>query len=153
MTDFYNIVHRKELERIFKNASPADVDFYAKAKLCANALEDLLNEWQSNPARFNDEFSEHYPFDHSLDEVVAETYEWLESIIKAMDIRNKTYKPTITVGELKNILNQMPNDLQVTIYDEKEAAWLNIESVSFPDEQSFATLVLNAQHTFSIFQI
>lgn len=141
-----------EYERIMDNADSDSVSFYKKAQKSIAALNDLVNHWESNPGKYNDNFTEGYPFGNSLDEVVAQGFEWLANIIKRMDIQNKKYEPTITVGEFKKVLNQLPDDYQITVYN-NNLGWLNITSVDFPDDEKLVTVVLNANNQFSIFQV
>ena len=142
---------QKEYERIIDNAEKDSLDFYLRARDSIVALQELLNHWDRNPQKYNDTFSKDYPFGSSLDEVITQGYSWLAEIIKAMDIQNETYEPTMTVGDLKKVLKQLPDDLQITVGYDK--GWLNIESVSFPNEADLVTLVLNAKNTFSVFQV
>lgn len=72
--------------RTIKNVNMKDLDFYLKARNAIIALEQLCEYWQTDEQGFNNLFAAKYPFVGSLEEVVAEGYEWLSTIIETINI-------------------------------------------------------------------
>jgi hypothetical protein len=142
-----------EVDRILKHASEEDLLFYKKASEVVDRVTDLARYWGKNENVFNSKFSEGYPFGYDLEEVAYSSVDWLVSILENMDCQNKKYNPTITVGELKEILKQANDNDQVTVYDKEKNKWLNITSVNLPNDEGLVTVVLNTEDTFNIFQV
>ena len=100
----------------------------AAQKLCT-PFNNLTTAWQELSIEDNGETSIGYPFTGSFDE-------WLTNLEKKFMLKTDEFKPTIMVKDLKAILNELDDDIQIVIRDEKSDWWLNIESLELPDEDN-----------------
>lgn len=107
----------------------------AARKLCTPFM-DLTTAWQELSSEDNGETSVGYPFTGSFDEWVYYFDEWLTNLEKKFSLKTDDFKPTIMVKDLKAILNELDDDIQIVIRDEKSDWWLNIESLELPDEDN-----------------
>jgi hypothetical protein len=120
----------------------------AAQKLC-NPIVELTIAWQELSSEDNGETSIDYPFIGSFDEWVYSYNEWLDKLEEKFSIKTDDFKPTITVKDLKTILDKLDDDIQIVIRDEKSDWWLNIESLELPDEDNGSfTLTFNPKDNF-----
>lgn len=120
----------------------------AAQKLCT-PFNELTTAWQELSSEDNGETSIGYPFTGSFDEWVYYYSEWLDRLEKKFSLKTDNFKPTIMVKDLKAILNELDDDVQIVIRDEKCDWWLNIESLELPDEDNGSfTLTFNPKDNF-----
>jgi hypothetical protein len=112
-------------------------------------LFNILLAYDQISAEDNEKTAENYPFVGSFDEWICEYDLWIETLKENFFPESKTYKPTIMVKDLKAILNEMDDDIQIVIRDEKSDWWLNIESLELPNEDDgHFTLTFNPKDNF-----
>jgi hypothetical protein len=120
----------------------------AAQKLC-NPFVELTIAWHELSIEDNGETSVDYPFTGSFDEWIHYYNEWLDKLEEKFSIKTDGFKPTITVKDLKTILDKLDDDIQIVIRDEKSDWWLNIESLELPDEDNGSfTLTFNPKDNF-----
>jgi hypothetical protein len=108
MTDKYSPLTEKQTE------------FIKSANTLTRSLYDLLIKWQDLETKDENLACEDYPFNESLDEVWARTSNWNEDLIEKFQKSNK-FSPTITVKDLKNILELLSDDVQVVVATENRS--------------------------------
>jgi hypothetical protein len=136
MTDKYNPLTEKQTE------------FIKSANTLTRSLYDLLIKWQDLETKDENLACEDYPFNESLDEVWARTSNWNEDLIERFQKSNE-FSPTITVKDLKKVLELISEDIQVVVRDDKNDWWLNITEVELPDEDNGCfTMTFHTQNNF-----
>ena len=112
-------------------------------------IMELNMAWEKLSTEDNGETSVDYPFIGSFDEWVFGYATWVDKLTEKFSLKTTHFNPTLTVKELKNILDVLDEDIQIVVRDEKNDWWLNIESVEMPneDEGSF-TLTFNTKNNF-----
>lgn len=91
-----------------------------------------------------------YPFGMSFDEMLAEMNEWVADIETRFNSLTDYY-PTVTVSDLKKILEKLPDDTQIIVGDLD--GYYNITSIILPDDdQGYLALTLNVSDNFSTIQ-
>jgi hypothetical protein len=131
-------------------------DNYTKRKQFIEAAQKLYTPfmvlttaWQELSNEDNGETSIGYPFTGSFDEWVYYYSEWLDKLEKKFSLKTDNFEPTIMVKDLKAILAELDDDVQIVIKDEKCDWWLNIESLDLPDEENGSfTLTFNPKDNF-----
>lgn len=108
--------------------------FIEAARNLWKPFTDLADAWQELSSEDNGETSVEYPFTGSFDEWIHSYCEWLDKLDEKFSIQTEGFSPTITVKDLKSILNQLDDDIQIVIRDEKSDWWLNIQSLEIPNE-------------------
>ena len=120
----------------------AIVDIYPK-------LYTALLAWENLTEEDNGLTSEKNPFGMSFDEWMAEYLCWVGHMRKVFSSRFISYSPTLTVGDLKKIIESINDDTQIVVADQKEDWWLNIAQVEIPDEEDgMFTLTFHTKNTF-----
>lgn len=123
--------------------------FISSAKLAREDLYKLLSAYENLSIEDNDSTSESYPFGQSYDEWIAEYDNWIDTIEQNWFPEKRTFFPTITVGDLKEVLKSVDDDTQIVIWDKKYEWWFNIHKITIPDEDgNVFTVVLHPQDTF-----
>ena len=122
-------------ETIMENKQ-AKQNFIDKAVEARTSLFGILLAYDQITAKDNENTAENYPFVGSFDEWICEYDLWIETLKKNFFPESETYRPTIMVKDLKAILNELDDDIQIVVRDEKSDWWLNIESLQLPDEES-----------------
>ena len=136
----------KETTMNNKEAKQNFIDMTVEAR---TSLFKILLAYDQISGEDNEKTAENYPFTGSFDEWICEYDLWIETIKESFFPESKTYKPTIMVKDLKAILNEMDDDIQIVIRDEKSDWWLNIESLELPDEENGSfTLTFNPKDNF-----
>ena len=112
-------------------------------------IMNLTHAWEKLSTKDNGETSTNYPFKGSFDEWIYEYATWFDKLSEKFGLQTDDFNPTITVKQLKEILDVLDEDIQIVVRDEKNDWWLNIESVEMPneDEGSF-TLTFNTKNNF-----
>ena len=136
MTNKYNPLTEKQTE------------FIKSANTLTRSLYDLLIKWQDLETKDDNLACEDYPFNESLDEVWARASNWNEDLIERFQKSNK-FSPTITVKDLKKVIELLNDDVQVVVATENEGGWwLNIEEVEMPDNDGMFTLTFHTKNNF-----
>lgn len=135
MTDQYN--SRKEFIKAANN-------------LWAPFME-LTKTWEALSNEDNGETVDHYPFNGSFDEWTYEYGHWLEKITEKFCLQTDEFNPTITVKQLKDILNVLDDDTQIVVYNEAKSWWLNIDQVELPENDGL-TLTFYTKNNFETTQ-
>ena len=124
-------------------------NFIEAAKNLWKPFVELSLAWNELSFEDNIETSIGYPFSGSFDEWTYSYSEWFNNLDQKFSIQTEGFHPTITVKDLKAILDKLDNDIQIVINDEKNSWWLNIESLDLPDEDNGSfTLTFNPKDTF-----
>jgi hypothetical protein len=127
----------------------AKENFIERAVEARSALYKILLAYDFISDKDNENTSENYPFVGSFDEWICEYDLWIETLTKNFFPETKEYKPTITVGELKAILENIEDSTQIVVSDEVNSWWLNIESLEIPDEEEQVfTVVFHTKDNF-----
>jgi hypothetical protein len=127
----------------------AKENFIERAVEARSALYKILLAYDFISDKDNENTAENYPFIGSFDEWICEYDLWIETLNKNFFPESKQYKPTIMVKDLKAILNELDDDIQIVIRDEKADWWLNIDSLELPDEDNGNfTLTFNPKDNF-----
>ena len=123
--------------------------FIEAAKSLWKPFMDLTTAWQELSSEDNTETGIDYPFTGSFDEWIFYYAEWLNKLDEKFSIQTEGFFPTITVKNLKAVLNKLDDDVQIVIRDEKSDWWLNIQSLDLPDEDDGNfTLTFNPTDNF-----
>ena len=131
------------------NKQESKQHFIDMAVEARKSLFNILLAYDHISFKDNENTREHFPFDRSFDEWICEYDKWIDTLKENFFPESKTYKPTIMVKDLKAILNEMDDDIQIVIRDEKSDWWLNIESLELPDEKNGSfTLTFNPKDNF-----
>ena len=96
----------------------------------------------------NDTTSKDYPFGESFDEWIHIYDNWVSTL---EDEWLSMFYPSITVGELINIVKDLPSDTQLTIATKNY--YNNIVDISLPDDETYTTVVLHQGCVFSPTQV
>ena len=124
-------------------------NFIEAAKNLWKPFVELSLAWNELSFEDNIETSIGYPFSGSFDEWTYFYSEWFNNLDQKFSIQTEGFHPTITVKDLKAILDKLDNDIQIVINDEKNSWWLNIESLDLPDEDNGSfTLTFNPKDNF-----
>lgn len=123
-------------------------NFLKAAKTAREKLYFLLLSYEKLNDDDNSSTAENYPFEGSYDEWLCEYDNWIETLENNWFPERRTFYPTITVGDLKTMFENVDDDTQICIWDEKSAWWLNISSLTFPDQKDTFTIVLNPKDNF-----
>lgn len=124
-------------------------NFLDKAKIARESLYHLLIAYEYLDYEDNGSTAEKYPFDGSFDEWICEYDTWIETLENNWFIENKKYYPTLTVGDLKKVLEKIEDDTtHVVIRDDKNDWWLNIESLEIPRGEELFTLTFYPKDNF-----
>lgn len=124
-------------------------NFLDKAKIARESLYHLLIAYEYINDEDNVSTAEKYPFVHSFDEWICEYDIWIETLENNWFIENKKYYPTLTVGDLKKVLEKIEDDTtQVVIRDDKNDWWLNIVSLEIPKGEELFTLTFYPKDNF-----
>lgn len=114
-------------------------------------LLNLLYSYERLDFYSNVQTSENYPFGLSYDGWIAEFFLWKETLYKRWVDGITEYSPTITIGELKNVIADLPDSTQITV---KNKDWyLNITECHIPDNYGLFTLNLGTSDTFDTTQL
>lgn len=110
------------------------------------ALYNIVTAYEGLSPEENAKTAINYPFTSSFDEWCYEYDIWCETV-KSKFFPEKEYYPTITVKEMRDILNVLPDDDQITI--QTEGWWMNIKTVLKPTEDNgLSSLVLVPNDNF-----
>lgn len=124
-------------------------NFIDRAVEARSALYKILLAYDFISDKDNENTSENYPFTGSFDEWICEYDLWIETLTNKFFPTNKKYKPTITVGELKAILEDIDDNTQIVVRDNANDWWLNIESLEIPnEEEGMFTVTFNTVDDF-----
>ena len=97
-------------------------------------LMELTMAWEKLSNEDNGETSVNYPFNGSFDEWTYEYANWFDKLSEKFRLQTDEFNPTITVKQLKEILNAIDDDTQIVVKDKNNDWWLNIDEVQLPDE-------------------
>lgn len=108
------------------------------------SLVTALINWEVVPKDFEKKINgnPNYPFQESLDEVVASVGQWVLELKKVVDDYYKCFDPTMTVGDLRKIIKDMDDSIQIVIGN-PDGWYNNIESYEYPDGENYVALTLN----------
>lgn len=130
---------------------PEQKEFLEEIQQGYRQMYKILMKWEKLSTKDSDAISDGYPFQHSFDEWIWEYNSWVEKV------RNKfnyhLFSPTITVGQMKEILKEYEDDVQIVVADTDNAWWFNITEVEIPDDDTMFTLTLHTENNFSITQL
>jgi len=127
--------------------------FYQCVEDLTNPLSQLLKTYEELDFDSNLDTSEKYPFGISYDEWFEEFLTWKNNLYEKWICGITRYSPTITVGELKKVIADLPDSTQITVQD--KGWWLNITQCQKPIDDSLYTFTLNfsLSNTFDTRQI
>ena len=97
-------------------------------------IMNLTHAWEKLSHEDNDETGEQYPFNGSFDEWIYEYANWFDKLSEKFRLQTDEFHPTITVKQLKEILNVIDDDTQIVVSNKDRNWWLNIDEVQLPDE-------------------
>lgn len=126
-------------------------NFVNSIKDVIKPLHDMLLAWEKLDHSDNDSTASHNPFKASFDEWFAEYVEWASEIEKIFNSKKVEFEPTVTVGELKEILEKYEDDRHVVIAT--DGWYTNIGSIEFPDDYQTYTITLHPGSIFDPWQI
>lgn len=114
-------------------------------------LYKILEAYEDLEHEDNDQTSIDYPFGSSYDEWLYEYDCWLDKLVHSWTRKVLDYQPTVTVGELKNVLSAYNDGVQIVIGTDN---WYkNIESVQLPNNDDTFTIILYPGKDFDTRQI
>lgn len=145
---------QEQINRILKKQLSAEVEsFIEQVENVGIELSKLYRCWEILSPDDSDEASNKYPFQKDLLELIADYWNWYHETKSAFTRRVKSFSPTITVGELKNILNEIDDDIQIVVEKVNGYDWLNIREVEIPDGESMFTLTFHTADDFTVTQL
>lgn len=115
-------------------------------------LTKLYNCWEELDMDESDTASEGYPFKQDLLEFIADYWNWYYQARDNFAKQVLTFKPTLTVSDLKKILDSFSDDTQIVVAKEGGDDWLNITELEIPDGESMFTLTLHTKDNFNTWQ-
>jgi hypothetical protein len=117
-------------------------------------LYNILLSYENLSGEDNGLTSENFPFGMSYDEWLFEYREWVETVNKRFFPDRFDYSPTITVGDLKAILNNLDDETQIVVENQTKDGWLNIHMLELPNEdEGMFTLTLRTKGNFKTRQL
>lgn len=122
--------------------------FMKNVKAMLEPMYELLLSWEQLSSNDNDETSVDIPFSQSFDEFYAEYVNWAWNLNQKFLPKTEIFYPTMTVGDMKKILEVLDDSVQIVIDNEKESWWLNIYKVELPDGDGMFTLTLHPKDNF-----
>lgn len=122
--------------------------FLHQARRLGDEIMNLLLEWEKLTPDDNGLTSIKNPFNMSFDEFFAQYQQWYGVLEDNFLKTEYVYSPTVTVGELKEVIKYIPDETQVVVYDEKNDWWLNVETIDLPDNDGMFTVTFNTVNTF-----
>lgn len=131
--------------------TPERQAFIKSVESAVAPLVNIMIAYESLDNESNDDTSFHYPLDLSFDEWVYSFLNWRDSLYKRWVAGINEYSPTVTVGDLKKIIAELPDTTQITV--QKDDGWLNITECQLPDNESIFTIVFKTSDNFSTTQI
>lgn len=126
-------------------------NFIDTAEMAKPFLWKLLNAYEDLSDEDNDSTSKNYPFGSSYDEWLFEYAAWVSQLEEEWFPKPVGFKPTLTVGDLKKILNGYSDDRQIVLA--KDGWYQNIGALEFPDDYQTYTLTLHLGSEFDAFQL
>ena len=126
-------------------------DFYQSVDNLTAPLLNLLYDYEKLDSISNEETSINYPFRSSYDEWFLEFINWKNTLYDRWFSGVSHHSPTITVGELKNIIDDLPDSTQITV--QSKDWWLNITECQKPDNDGMFTLNFTTSDTFNPSQL
>lgn len=128
-------------------------DFLDNLNNSYHYLHRTLMAWEKLSEEDNDSMGDNFPFPMSFDEWLNEFGLWIETVDKIFNNRYHNFHPTITVGELKKILDDFDDDIAIVTASENGFWWRNIDSVELPDDESMFTITFHTKDTFTTTQL
>jgi len=133
------------------DSAEARRNFIDTAEMAKPFLWKILDAYENLSHEENDQTSKNYPFGSSFDEWLFEYARWISELEETWFPQPKSFKPTLTVGELKKILDGYSDDRQIVLA--KDGWYQNIEALEFPDDYQTWTLTLHLGSEFDSFQL
>ena len=112
------------------------------------SLMKILYAYDDIDSDDNGTTSDNYPFNGSFEEWIFDYCHWVEEL---EDKWENMFSPSITVGELINLVGHLPHETQFTIATKDD--YINIVDISLPDDEMFTTVVLHQGCMFSPTQV
>lgn len=145
---------QEQINRILKRQLSGEVQsFIEQVEKVGIELSKLYRCWEVLSNEDSDLASEKYPFEASLEDVLANYWEWNYALKSNFTRRVKSFSPTITVAELRSLLAQLDSDVQIVVEKSNGYDWLNIREVEIPDGESMFTLTLHTADDFRVTQL
>lgn len=133
--------------------TPERSEFIENLENAYSSFAKILFSWEKLSNGDSQLICDGYPFAGSFDEWLAEYREWMEKVQNLFEKRTMEFSPTISVGDLKKILESFDDDIQIVVYDEKKYWWNNITSVELPDGETMYTITFHTSGEFDTRQI
>ena len=131
----------------------AKEDFLQAIKDAYPSLSVILRAYENLTPEDNDETSAGFPFGMSYDEWLMEYRDWAEEVHKRFFPDRFEYWPTLCVGDLKNIIRDLPDETQIVVAKRGQPGWLNINMIQYPNEdEGMFTLTLHTKDNFDTTQ-
>ena len=145
---------QEQVNRILNRQLSGEVQsLFEQVERVGVELSKLLHCWEKLSNEDSDLASEKYPFEGSLEDVLANYWEWNYALKSNFTRRVKSFSPTITVAELRSLLAQLDSDVQIVVEKSNGYDWLNIREVEIPDGESMFTLTLHTADDFRVTQL
>lgn len=117
---------------------------------CWSEMYKLLLFWEELEEDDHDGISDGYPFIESYDEWLFLFSDWIEKV--KLNFANR-FHPTLSVGQLKRIINNLDDSTQIVISKPNHVGWLNIEALEVPNEDhGIMAMVIHPKDNFSEIQ-
>lgn len=133
------------------DSAEAKRNFIDTANIAKTYLWKILDAYEELSHEENEQTSKDYPFGSSFDEWLFEYAHWIDQLEEEWFPKPIAFQPTLTVGDLKKILNGYSDDRQVVLA--KDGWYQNIGALEFPDDYQTWTLTLHLGSDFDAFQI
>lgn len=124
-------------------------NFIKTLHIVRKELFNLVLAYESLNDEDNEQTAKDYPFVGSYDEWFYEFCHWVENLEKEWSMIG--FEPTITVGDLKKILNNLHDSRQIVLGTKDW--YTNIQRVQLPDDESTFTLTLITGSEFDTCQL
>ena len=132
-----------------KNNYTSRKQFIEAAQELWKPIINLTTAWENLSSKDNGETAVNYPFNGSFDEWIYEYSEWLNKLSEKFLLQTEDFEPTIMVKDLKAILNELDDDIQIVVSNQNRSWWFNIGSVELPDEDNGSfTLTFHTKNDF-----
>lgn len=145
---------QNQVSRILQRQFSGEVKtFLEQVEQVGVELSSLYRCWEKLSIEDSDTASTKYPFNRDLLELIANYWEWHYEISSLFSRRLRSFSPTVTVKELKQILAEIDDDVQIVVEKPEGYDWLNIREVEIPDGQSMFTLTFHTSPDFVVTQL
>ena len=126
-------------------------NFLEQVENARTHLWKILHAYELLENDDNEKTSDKFPFGTSYDEWLFEYDAWIDALNNVWFPKEQTFEPTVTVGEMKEILDKYTDDTQIVLGT--NSWYKNITKIQLPDDYETYTITLYIGEDFSTTQL